>query len=355
MAIAITMKQAFDQALEEITNFHLDPQHDGFPRELTHHINRESPRRLSHGVDFVDHGNWAGSVLMYAMLFEVGPELSLLRILDQTGLRWHVYRYWGAEGQTSGKGPDNDRTNLLESMLSLMGPEKSASTERAWDFVRRYWLRHPKLTRQELLEQALSDPSVNIYTDDDAIAEQIMTGMCTETGDDKDPAKADILKLLFPFVRQRARTPDHYDIRRITGSSPKNIPLLRWLRKHLIFFEFRTWPNNRLASCRQQQNVGESMRHKLRQQSGLTMKRTVNLALLTRTVMLSLHGALKNLTSLLALLTLRTGHRKKDEKQAMQGLIMPNAFDIAKEMRECNSADVEETARKKQRCEKACA
>jgi hypothetical protein len=32
MAIAITMKQAFDQALEEITNFHLDPQHDGFPR-----------------------------------------------------------------------------------------------------------------------------------------------------------------------------------------------------------------------------------------------------------------------------------------------------------------------------------
>jgi hypothetical protein len=229
MAIAITMKQAFDQALEEITNFHLDPQHDGFPRELTHHINRESPRRLSHGVDFVDHGNWAGSVLMYAMLFEVGPELSLLRILDQTGLRWHVYRYWGAEGQTSGKGPDNDRTNLLESMLSLMGPEKSASTERAWDFVRRYWLRHPKLTRQELLEQALSDPSVNIYTDDDAIAEQIMTGMCTETGDDKDPAKADMLKLLFPFVRQRARTPDHYDIRRITGSSPKNIPLLQWL------------------------------------------------------------------------------------------------------------------------------
>ena len=75
MAIAITMKQAFDQALEEITNFHLDPQHDGFPRELTHHINRESPRRLSHGVDFVDHGNWAGSVLMYAMLFEVGPVL----------------------------------------------------------------------------------------------------------------------------------------------------------------------------------------------------------------------------------------------------------------------------------------
>jgi hypothetical protein len=47
--------------------------------------------------------------------------------------------------------------------------------------------------------------------------------------------------------------------------------------------------------------------------------------------------------------------RKKDEKQAKQGLIMPNAFDIAKEIRECNSADVEETARKKQRCEKACA
>jgi len=46
--------------------------------------------------------------------------------------------------------------------------------------------------------------------------------------------------------------------------------------------------------------------------------------------------------------------RKKDEKQAKQGL-MSNAFDIAKEMRECNAADVEEPARKKQRCEKACA
>lgn len=71
MAIHITMQDAFEQSAEEICLFHY---HHGFPRDLTHHTGRDAPRVMSHqGEDYyVDLGNWVGSVLMYALLFECG-------------------------------------------------------------------------------------------------------------------------------------------------------------------------------------------------------------------------------------------------------------------------------------------
>ena len=54
---------------------------------------------------------------MYTLLFDH----HLIKIFDQSNVRAEVYMNWGPEGQQSGKGQDNDRTNLLEAILVVMG------------------------------------------------------------------------------------------------------------------------------------------------------------------------------------------------------------------------------------------
>lgn len=225
MAIFITMRDAFEQASEEIWMFHRDC---GFPKALTHHTGREAPRTLSlaDGRGNSDRGNWTGSVLMYALMFECDPKDSLLRILDQTGERAQVYRYWGPEGQHSGQGQDNDRTNLLESMLNVMGPERGRFTQRAWNLVHRYSMTHSHLTRQQLLHQALVDDSIDVYDNDDAIAEAIMG----QLGAAWDVEACSKLKLLFLFIREGAAVPAYEHICAITGCSRRNTK-----KKHLYW------------------------------------------------------------------------------------------------------------------------
>jgi hypothetical protein len=150
----------------------------GFPRDLTHHTSGNVTRHQSHYGDYDDRGNWTGAVVMYALLFEheafgLGAR-SLLEVFDQEGDRAEVYKYWGPEGQKSGTGQDNDRTNLLESILANMGP-MGQRTQRAWDFMLRYHARHPDfITRQEFLRCALVDPAMDIFTDEDSIADAIL-------------------------------------------------------------------------------------------------------------------------------------------------------------------------------------
>lgn len=215
MASHITMQDALEQSAEEICRFH---HHHGFPHDLTSHTGRDAPRVMSHqGQDYEDLGNWAGSVLMYALLFEYG----LLRIFDQTGQRASVYLYWGPERQRSSRGQDNDRTNVLESILSVMGSEHGARTQLAWNFFLRYALRHPHLIRTKLLQQALQDPSMDVYSKDDAIAEDIMR----DFGRGGDVEVSVKLTLLFNFVREHSATPDYAAICAITGCSSKNSKL----------------------------------------------------------------------------------------------------------------------------------
>ena len=80
----------------------------------------------------------------------------------------------GSENQRSGKGQDNSRTNLLEAILARMGREHGRRLQRAWKWVYMYSKRHPELTRQNLLIKAITDPSTDIYTNLDDIAEYIM-------------------------------------------------------------------------------------------------------------------------------------------------------------------------------------
>jgi len=207
----ITLQGAFEQVAEEIKLYH---QKHGFPIELTHHRGGDAPRFISLQGYYVDRGNWCGSVLMYTLLFDHG----LISIFDQTGERADVYRYWGPEGQKSGKGPDNARTNLLEAILTVMGNEKSQKTQLAWNLTRRYADRHPEMTRQELLESSRHNQSTDLYSDDEAIADR----MLAEFQRDYDVDVSVNLAKLFQIVRSKNQTPDYTTICQVTGCSSKN-------------------------------------------------------------------------------------------------------------------------------------
>ena len=161
---------------------------------------------------------------MYAMFFAYSQEESLLDIFDETKERRHVYQHWGEEGQRSGTGPDNTRTNLLESILNNMGPKSGRYTQRAWEMVYLYYLQYPNLNRQQLLAQALNDPSTTVINEDYLTAKEIALTLCQIRSPDflQKAAK------LFKFVRTNRRSPDYWDICDITGCSNKNAPLKSW-------------------------------------------------------------------------------------------------------------------------------
>ena len=220
MAVTLTMLEAFEQAEEEIWNFHNTV---GFPAALTHHVSREIPREMSLAPglhDYDDMGNWSGSLLMYFMMFKCGGDVddSILRIFDQTGCRADVYRHCGPEIQRSGKGQDNDRTNLLEAILAHMGPEHGRRLQRAWKWVRIYANRHPGLTRENLLAMATTDPSTDIYTDVDEIVDYILD----KFGMGSDVDTCDAFKRIVPFLLSARAPPSYSEICNMTGCSRKN-------------------------------------------------------------------------------------------------------------------------------------
>ena len=211
----ITLQEAFAQAAEEITQYHLS---HGFPVRLTTHTGADVPRRMSNqNHDYVDMGNWTGSVLMYSLLFDH----DLIRIFDTTGVREAVYRNWGSDRQRSGKGQDNARTNLLEAILTVMGHDNARRTQLAWKLVWRYALRHPHMKRQQLLEMSKDDKSKDLYGDDDALADKILA----EFDRDYDGYVSVNLAKLFPTVRLTGETPDYSTICELTGCSSKNSTL----------------------------------------------------------------------------------------------------------------------------------
>ena len=57
----------------------------------------------------------------------------------------------------SSKGPDNDQTNLLEAILSVMGPAESVQTRLLWKLIARYGMRFPHFSREQRLWQALRE------------------------------------------------------------------------------------------------------------------------------------------------------------------------------------------------------
>ena len=161
---------------------------------------------------------------MYAMFFAYSHKESLLDIFDNSKERRRIYQHWGEEGQRSGTGPDNTRTNLLESILNNMGPKSGRYTQRAWEMVYLYYLQYPNLNRQELLTQALNDRVTTVINEDYLTAKEIALTLCQRRSPDFLQKAAQ----LFMFVRRNRKPPDYRDICNITGCSNKNAPLKFW-------------------------------------------------------------------------------------------------------------------------------
>ena len=217
MSDKLTILQALKQAEQDISKFRSTI---GFPTALTHHASGELPRMLSHEENYDDMGNRSGSIVMMFMMFKCEEDTndSILRIFDQTECRAAVYKYWGAENQRSGKGPDNSRTNLLEAILSLMGPEHGQRLQRAWKWVYMYSQRHLDLTREKLLAKAITDPSTDIYTNLDDIAEYIMD----ELGRKGDVDSYSAFKCIIPKLLHVHEPPCYDVICSLTGCSRNN-------------------------------------------------------------------------------------------------------------------------------------
>ncbi len=83
-------------------------------------------------------------------------------------------------------------------------------------------MRHPGLTREQLLQQSLLDPSTDILTDEFVFAENLMKTsgcgyMCVEI-------RAEAIKVL-NWVRDHRMVPDNFQISAITGCSRRNANL----------------------------------------------------------------------------------------------------------------------------------
>ena len=217
MAVKLTMLQVIKKGEQDIWKFHSTI---GFPTALTHHASGDAPRIMSHEENYDDMGNRSGSIVMWFMMFKCEEDTndSILRIFDQTECRAAVYEYWGAENQRSGKGPDNSRTNLLEAILAYMGPEHGRGLQQAWKWMSMYTQRHPGLTREQQLAKAITDPSTDIFTNLDNIAEYIMD----QFGMRWDIDSCSSFKRIIPDLLHANAPPSYSDICRLTGLSTKN-------------------------------------------------------------------------------------------------------------------------------------
>ena len=214
MAICISLGESLRQAAAEINSYH---QQFGFPRVLTHHEDGAITRRMQHEGNYKDYGNWVGSVVIYALLFFHG----LIYLFDQTGMRRTYYAEWGSQQQQSGKGQDNARTNLLESILVEMEKNHCGQrTQQAWFLMACYAHRfsHWDWDHSVFLCKALEDTRTDICTEEFGLAFQQMN----------DFKKASQLLKVIAFVRENKYVPEYGKICELTKCSQKNARNFWW-------------------------------------------------------------------------------------------------------------------------------
>ena len=217
MAEVLTLTDALASAGEEVYVFHMNR---GLPHSLTHHQSQHDVKHLTHEGDYDDKGNYAGSIVMMALLFadEALGCRSILPLLDGHGGRAAVLQEWGQEHQRSGVGQDNYRTNLLEALLQCMGRD-GRNLQRAWRMMRKYSVLHANLSRRQLLAQALQDPRTDLLTEEDATMRRLVAA----SGDGwEDDTLVDQALLLVPEVRRTGRAPDYDVLCALTGCSSGN-------------------------------------------------------------------------------------------------------------------------------------
>ena len=132
-----SLRDLVQMSMEELWQAHDRKQ---IPSQISNCPSQTAAKALSHEGFYQDYGNYAGSVVMFMLLFPgdfLDPNdasLSVLPLFNGAGDREEVLREEGKRVQKSGTAQNNYRTNLLEAILGALG-EKAKYTQLLWECV----------------------------------------------------------------------------------------------------------------------------------------------------------------------------------------------------------------------------
>ena len=132
-----SLQYLLKMALEELWQAH---ERNQIPSEIRNHPSQDAAKALAFRGFYRDYGNFAGSLVMFMLLFPgdfLNPNeasLSVLPLVNGAGDREEVLREEGKSIQKSGTGQNNNRTNLLEAIIGALG-EDAKYTQLLWECV----------------------------------------------------------------------------------------------------------------------------------------------------------------------------------------------------------------------------
>ena len=129
-----TIRDLLQMSQEELWQAHLDKK---ISDSIRNHKSQDTIKPLALIGFYTDCGNFAGSLVMFMLLFpeEFGVSIqSILPLVDGAGDRADVLRHEGNLVQKSGRGVNNYRTNLLEALIIELG-DQVWYTQKLWECV----------------------------------------------------------------------------------------------------------------------------------------------------------------------------------------------------------------------------
>ena len=132
-----SLRDLVRMSTEELWQAHTRNQ---IPSQIRNRPSQDAATALSHEGFYHDYGNYAGSLVMFMLLFPgdfLNPNeasLSVLPLVNGAGDREEVLREVGKPIQKSGTGQHNYRTNLLEAIIGALG-EDAKYTQLLWECV----------------------------------------------------------------------------------------------------------------------------------------------------------------------------------------------------------------------------
>ena len=132
-----TLRDLVQMPLEKLWQAHSGNR---IPDHNRNHTSQNAIKALSHLPSYQDYGNYAGSLVMFMLLFpeDYLPQdeatLSALPLVNGAGDRADVLREEGKRSHKSRTGQNNYRTNLLEAIIGALG-EEALYTQLLWECV----------------------------------------------------------------------------------------------------------------------------------------------------------------------------------------------------------------------------
>ena len=215
-----TIRDLLQMSQEELWQAHLGKK---ISDSIRNHKSQDTIKPLALLGFYTDCGNYAGSLVMFMLLFpeEFGVSIqSILPLVDGAGDRADVLRHEGNLVQKSGRGVNNYRTNLLEAILGELGDEVRY-TQKLWEYVAIRCLEDHdaswSLTQKEFIVRMLASK-------EQGTACQLRTASfqtCTELNLDLNAYYLKVEKIAGCIVARgdAAAFPDYHSIISVTGCS----------------------------------------------------------------------------------------------------------------------------------------